>query len=85
MTHAAKVCKIGKRKRFLMEQFFIGARTAAMRAPRHRVLAPHRQDLGRTHILASSTLEPRVRQIELEVENIFACVIFSSSEINPNQ
>lgn len=67
-----KVRKIGKRKRFLMEQFFIGVRTAAMRAPFHRVLAPRREDLGRTHILASSTLDPRVRQIELEGENIFA-------------
>jgi hypothetical protein len=71
-TLVAKVRKIGKRKRLLTEHFFIGARIAAMRAPHHRVLAPRKEDLGRTHILASSRLEPRVRQVELEGENIFA-------------
>src|SRR5258705_5087138 len=65
--------------------FYIGARTAAMRAPHHRMLAPRREDLGRTHILASSTLEPRVRQIELEGENIFAVCDVLLFRINPNQ
>ena len=56
-----------------------------MRAPYHRVLAPRRQDLGRTHILASSTLEPRVRQIELEGENIFPVCDVLLFRINTKQ
>jgi hypothetical protein len=85
MTLAAKVRKIGKTKTYPNGTFFHRCKNRGDASTHYRVLAPRKENLGRTHILASSTLEPRVRQIELEVgEYLLPCVMFSSSEIKPN-
>jgi hypothetical protein len=59
-------------KTFPCRLVFHRCRTAVVRAP-HIGCSCHPEKIsGRTHILASSTLEPRVRRIELEWENISA-------------